>query len=201
MKRAGAEVIDLDTFATELGGAEMQVLLYESKTDLNAYLERRGGPVRSIQDLIAFNDKNRDREMPWFGQEILDMTEKKGPLTENAYVEALAKCRRICRDEGIDAVARKHKLDAIVAPTASPACLIDYAIGEYGEGGCSTPAAVAGYPHVTVPAGFVFGLPVGISFFGPAWTDAKLIRLAYAFEQLTQARRDPTFAQTVKFGA
>ena len=125
MKRVGAEVLDLDTFATELGGAEMQVLLYESKTDLNAYLERRGGPVRSIQDLIAFNDKNRDREMPWFGQEILDMTEKKGPLTENAYVEALAKCRRICRDEGIDAVARKHKLDAIVAPTASLACLIE----------------------------------------------------------------------------
>ena len=145
--------------------------------------------MKSLRDLIAFNEKHAREEMPWSGQELFEQAEKKGPLTENAYIEALAHCRRTTRDDGIDAIIQKHKLDAIVAPTGGPACLIDFVGGDYEIGsGCSTPAAVAGYPHVTVPAGFVHGLPVGISFFGTAWTESKLIRIAYAFEQATKGR-------------
>lgn len=195
LKRAGAEIIDPADLPThnQFNEAEFEVLLYEFKSDLNAYLESRGGPVRSLKDLIAFNEKHRREEMPYFEQEICESAEKKGPLTDNAYIEALARCRRLSREEGIDAVLRKHKLDAIVAPTNGPAWLIDWVNGDQDTGGCSSPAAIAGYPHVTVPAGFVQGLPVGLSFFGTAWTEAKLIRLAYAFEKAAGGWKPPRF--------
>lgn len=201
MKRQGAEIIDPADLPThgQFNDAEFDVLLYEFKAGLNAYLEsRNGSPVKSLAQLIEFNEKHRAEEMPWFGQEICEMAVKKGPLTENAYIEALAKCRRLTREEGIDAVIEKNKLDAIVAPTNGPACLIDLVNGDQDTGGCSSPAAIAGYPHVTVPAGFVHGLPIGISFFGTAWTEGKLIRLAYAFEQATKARQEPKFLPTVR---
>jgi amidase len=138
--------------------------------------------------------------MPIFGQEDFEGCEKKGPLTDKVYIDALAKCRQLSRNEGIDAVVAKFKVDAIVAPTNGPACLIDYVNGDYDVGGCSTPAAVAGYPHVTVPAGLVRGLPVGVSFFGPAWSEGTLLKLAYAYEQLTHARRGPLFLPTASQG-
>ncbi len=201
LKKAGAEIIDPADLPThnQFGEAEFEVLLYEFKADLNAYLESRGGPVRSLKDLIAFNEKQRREEMPYFEQEICESAEKKGPLTDNAYVEALARCRRLSREEGIDAVLRKHKLDAIVAPTNGPAWLIDWVNGDQDTGGCSSPAAIAGYPHVTVPAGFVQGLPVGLSFFGTAWTEAKLIKFAYAFEKATGGWKPPRFLGSAVF--
>jgi len=200
MKRLGAEIIDpVDLAAQGYADAENDVLLYEFKTDLNSYLERRGGghPVKSLSELIAFNEKHRDREMPWFGQELFLQAEGKGPLSDKAYLEALAKSRRLAREDGIDATMAKHKLDAIVAPTAGPAWLIDWVNGDHDTGGCSTPAAVAGYPHITVPAGFVHSLPIGISFFGKAWSEPKLFALAYSFEQATKARREPKLLATV----
>jgi amidase len=198
LKRLGAEIIDPADLPShnQFNEPEFEVLLYEFKTDLNAYLASRRGPIRSLKELIAFNEQHRREEMPYFDQEICESAEKKGPLTENAYIEALAHCRRLAREEGIDAVVQKHKLDAIVAPTNGPACLIDWINGDQNTGGCSTPAAIAGYPHVTVPAGFVQGLPVGLSFFGTAWSEGKLIRLAYAFEQATQALKAPQFLAT-----
>jgi amidase len=200
MKSQGAEIVDpadLPTYG-QFDDAEMDVLLYEFKANLNAYLAGRRGPVRSLAQLIEFNEKHRADEMKWFGQELCEMAEKKGPLTDDAYIEARAKCRRLTREEGIDGVLEKHKLDAIIAPTNGPACLTDLVNGDQGTGGCSSPAAVAGYPHVTVPAGFIHGLPVGMSFFGTAWTEGKLIRLAYAFEQATKARKEPEFLATVR---
>jgi len=201
MKKAGAEIIDPADLPSwgQIGGAEFEVLCCEFKDGLNAYLGKLGQhiKVRSLADAIAFNERNRDREMPFFGQEDFETCEKKGPLTDQAYVDALAKCRKLSRDEGIDAAVAKYKLDAIVTPTSGPAWLIDYVNGDADVGGCSSAAAVAGYPHITVPAGFVMGLPVGISFFGPAWSEPALLKLAYAFEQLTKARRVPAFLSTV----
>ncbi len=170
---------------------EMEVLLYEFKADLNAYL---GGldpdaRVHSLADVIAFNEGHKDRVMPHFGQEIMVMAEAKGPLTEEAYLTALAANRRQTRAEGIDAILEQHHLDALVAPSGGPAWLTDYINGDHYTGGNSTPAAVAGYPSITVPAGYVSGLPVGISFIGTAWRDAALVRYAYAFEQATNVRR------------
>ena len=139
--------------------------------------------------------------MPYFGQEIMTMAEKKGPLTDKAYLDALDKIHRLARAEGIDAVIAEHRVDAIVAPTAGPAWLTDWVTGDHDGGGCSSPAAVAGYPHITVPAGFIRGLPVGISFFGAAWSEPALLKLAYSFEQATKARGAPRFLPTVNYKA
>jgi amidase len=195
LKKAGAEVIDEAELPShgQIGDAEYTVLLYEFKDSLNRYLSRlpESFPARTLEQLIEFNEKHKDREMPWFGQEIFIEAQKKGPLTEPAYKEAREKCLRLARAEGIDAVMDQHKLDALVTLTTGPAWFIDWVNGDAGGGGCSQPAAVAGYPHVTVPAGFIRGLPVGLSFFGRAWSEPRLLELAYAYEQTTRARRDP----------
>ncbi|MCC7144719.1 MAG: amidase, partial [Candidatus Eisenbacteria bacterium] len=197
MRSAGAEIIDPCELPHlgEYDAAEYTVLLYEFKADLNAYLATRGGglPVRTLADLIAWNEREAARSMPYFGQEIFIAAEAKGPLTDQEYLDALALCRRLSRDEGIDALMNEHRLDALIAPTGSPAWTIDLVNGDHFTGGSSSPAAVAGYPNITVPAGEVFGLPIGVSFFGRAWSEPVLLRLAYAFEQLTQARKAPRF--------
>ena len=184
LKKAGAEVIDPADLAThgQMDAPEQQVLLYEFKDGINRYLTRLppSSPARTLEDLIAFNEKNRDREMPFFGQELFMQAQAKGPLTDAAYVKARADCVRLSRQEGIDALLAKYKLDAIVTLTSGPACLIDHINGDTDTGGCTTPAAVAGYPHITVPAGFYSGLPIGLSFFSAAWSEPTLIKLAYA---------------------
>ncbi len=203
IKRQGAEIVDPADLPShgQLKDSEFEVLLYEFKADLNAYLMTLGDSVgvRSLEDIIAFNERWRSKEMPYFEQEIMVMAQKKGPLTEKAYVDALAKNHQLSRVEGIDAVVEQHALDAIVAPTKGPAWLTDWICGDPNGGSCSSPAAVAGYPHITVPAGFIHGLPVGISFFGCAWSEPILFKLAYAFEQVTKARRRPRFLPTVDF--
>src|SRR5204862_8097485 len=176
----------------------LDVLRYEVKTDLNKYLVVLGVNVkpRTLADLIKFNEENRDREMPYFGQELFERAQKKGPLTDAAYKKALAKNHKMSRADGIDATLKKHKLDALIAPTGGPVWPTDLINGDHFTGGFSTASAVAGYPHITVPAGFVFGLPVGLSLFGGARTEATLIKFAYAFEQATKARRKPGFLPT-----
>jgi amidase len=200
MKRQGAELIDPVQVPKppELEEAEITVLRYEMKADMNAYLARLGphAPMRSLKDIIQFDQQHRRQELQWFGQEELVKSEAKGPLTDRAYVQALATCRRITRAEGIDLLMAEDRLDALVAPTSTPAHVTDWVLGDHGLGDSTTPAAVAGYPSVTVPAGQVHGLPVGISFFGLAWTEPKLLRIAFAFEQTTKARRPPQFLET-----
>ena len=174
------------------------MLLYEFKADLEAYFATRpDSKVKTLAELIAFNKANAAAEMPYFGQEILEMAEKKGPLTEKAYLDALAKNHDVTRTRGIDAVIDTEKLDALVTIANGPAWPIDLVNGDAYTGGASSPAAVAGYPSITVPAGNVHGLPVGLLFFGKAWSEPKLIALAYAFEQATKARRAPAFATSV----
>jgi amidase len=202
LKRLGAEVVDPADLPThgKFDGSEYQVLLYEFKADLNAYLGKlgAGSPVHSLKELIDFNEKHKGEEMPFFGQEIFIQAEAKGPLSDKAYRKALANSLRLSRKEGIDKVMDKFRLDALIAPTNGPAWTTDQVNGDHYAGGCSTPAAVAGYPHVTVPAGFVSGLPVGLSFFGRAFSEPSLIRLAYAFEQATKHRRPPEFFETLQ---
>jgi amidase len=200
LKRSGAVVVDPADLPThgQFDASEFEVLLYEFKADLNKYLASLppGDHPRTLKQLIEFNEKNRDREMPYFGQELFVRAEAKGPLTERAYRAALAKNHLLTRARGIDAVMTRHRLHALVAPTGGPAWTTDLVNGDHFSGGSSSPAAVAGYPNVTVPAGFVHGLPVGISFFGRAFDDARLIRLAYAFEQATKHRRPPRLLPT-----
>jgi amidase len=201
LQELGAELVekaDIKT-ASKMDKSELEVLYYDFKADLNAYLGQleQEARVHNLEELIAFNEANKERVMPFFGQERLLAAQKKGPLSQKNYLRAVAACRRLAREEGIDATLQKHNLQAIVAPTGQPAWFIDYVNGDCGDGGCSSPSAVAGYPHITVPAGQVYGLPVGISFFGTAYSEPVLIRLAYAFEQTRQARKAPDFLPTV----
>jgi amidase len=201
MKRLGATVIDPADIPTtgKFDDSEFEVLLYEFKADLNQYLMERGSQTtaRSLKELIDFNERNRDKEMPYFGQEIFIRAEAKGPLTDKEYREALAKNHRMSRAEGIDAVMNEHKLDAVVGPTGGPPWTTDLINGDHFSGASSTPAAVAGYPNINVPAGFIHGLPVGISFFGRAYSEPVLIKLAYAYEQATNLRQQPRFLNSI----
>jgi len=201
IKSQGAELIDPVELATrgEFRDAEFEVLLYEFKADLNSYLAELGdaASVATLADIIRFNEEHADLEMPFFGQEIFLAAEEKGDLSTPEYRDALEKCRRLSRQEGIDAVMDQHRLDAIVAPTGGPAWTTDLVNGDHFGGSSSAFAAVSGYPNITVPAGFIHGLPIGLSFFGRAWSEPTLLGLAFSFEQATRARRPPTFKPTL----
>jgi len=201
MKELGAVIVDPADIpnAGSYDDSELDVLLYEFKADLDKYLGALGpaAKVHSLREVIAFNEKNRDREMPFFGQELMIQAQARPPLTDKTYLATLAKNLRLSRTEGIDTVMEKLKLDALVAPTGTPAWTTDLVNGDHFVGASSTPAAVAGYPSLTVPAGYAFGLPVGMSFIGRAWSEPVLITLAYAFEQATKHRKPPTFRRTV----
>ena len=204
MKKLGAEVIDPVQIEShgKVDESEFKVLLYEFKAGLNEYLAslKHAARRKTLADIIAFNDANRDREMPYFGQDIFLQAQAKGPLTAKEYLDAMKICRQLSTVEGIDAVMDKHRLDALVAPTTDPAYPTDLVLGDhYTGGGATTLPAVAGYPHITVPAGCVFGLPFGVSFFGRAWSEPRLIAIAYAFEQATKHRVAPRFLPTVEF--
>lgn len=202
MKHLGAVIVDpADVkYFDKFSDSEMEVLHFEFKADLNAYLGELDPSVRvhSMGDVIRFNEENSDQVMPYFGQEHLTMALERGSLKSRKYKSALAKNLRLARKQGIDATMKKYKLDAIVVPSGGPAWVIDLANGDAinWDMESTSPAAVAGYPHITVPAGYVFGLPVGVSFFSTAWQEPTLIRLAYAFEQATQFRRQPRFLPT-----
>jgi len=202
MQKMGATLVDPVDLKkpSELEAAEIEVLRYEMKADMNGYLMALGpeARVKTLQGIIEFNQRHADQELRWFGQEELIKSQAKGPLTEQAYLDALATCRRLTRAEGIDSVMNTSNLDAIVAPTSTPAHVTDWVTGDHGLGDSTTLAAVAGYPSITVPAGFVCGLPVGISIFGRAWSEPKLLRIAFAFEQATKERRPPQFLPSVQ---
>jgi amidase len=201
VKKQGATLVDPADIETlgKFDASELSVLLYELKADMNAYLARLGpsAPQHTLKEIIEFNERNRQREMPYFGQDLFIKAEAKGPLTEKAYLDALDTNHQLARKEGIDATMDKYHLDAIVAPTGGPAWLTDLLNGDHVAGGSSNAAAVAGYPNINVTAGFISGLPVGISFFGRAWSEPTLIRLAYAFEQTTKARQAPKFLPSI----
>ncbi len=204
MKKQGATLVDPADIETlgKFDESELLVFMYELKADLNAYLARLGpgAPVHTLRDIIDFNDRNREKEMPYFGQDLFLKADAKGPLTEKAYIDALEKNHQLARTEGIDATMDKYNLDAIVGPTGGPAWLTDLVNGDHFAGGSSNAAAVAGYPNINVTAGFISGLPVGISFFGRAWSEPTLIRLAFAFEQTIRARQAPRFLSTIGRG-
>ncbi|HYF10979.1 MAG TPA: amidase [Actinomycetota bacterium] len=200
LRSLGAEIADPVEIphANALEAPELEVLLYEFKADLEAYLAHvPGAAARTMADLIAFNRRHATEEMPFFGQEIFEQAAEKGPLTERAYLEALATCARLSRGEGLDAAFKANGVEVVVAPTNSPAWLTDHVNGDHYVGGNSSPAAVAGYPSVPVPMGDVAGLPVGISFLGRAWRDAEIVAIAEVFERETRLRRTPTFAASV----
>jgi amidase len=196
LKRAGAEIVDpIDFAAPSYSDAELRVLLYELKADLPKYLAEfaPGAPVKTLADAIAFNKANRGREMGWFGQELFEKAEAYGGLDSKEYLDSLAECRKGAREDGIDRVMKANRLDALIAPTGGPAWLIDPVNGDHSGASFSSPAAVAGYPHLTVPAGFVRGLPIGLSFAGAAWSEARLLAYGHAFERATAHRRPPRF--------
>ena len=193
LKTLGATLVEVELNSSAYDAAEFEVMLYEFKAGLNAYLAKRGGAIRDLEALIAFNRKEAKRELPLFGQEIFELAQAKGPLTEEAYLKAQETCRKGSRAEGIDAAMDRDKLDALVAPTGIPAWLIDPVNGDSFGFSCSSLAAVAGCPHLTVPAGTVQGLPVALSFLGRAWSEGTLLKFGHAFEQAAKARREPRF--------
>ena len=201
LKKAGAEVIDPADLPThgQMDAPEMEVLLYEFKDGLNRYLARipHGSTARSLKELIVYNEQNRESEMPIFDQELFIQSEAKGPLSETKYKRARASCLHLARKNGIDAVISKYKLDALVTLTSGPAWYTDWIDGDRDTGGCTTPPAVAGYPHITVPAGFHYGLPIGLSFFGASFSEPTLFKLAYSWEQETKSRRKPAFVASL----
>src|SRR5688572_17928424 len=201
LRAQGAELVEVPELpnAAKLGPAELEVMLHEIKAGMASYLAEYapGAPVKNLADLIAFNQKHHEKVMPYFGQELFVQAQAKGGLDSPEYQKALATNRLLSREEGIDRVLKEHRLDALIAPTGQPAWLTDFIKGDASGGGFTQPAAVAGYPHVTVPAGMVKGLPVGLSFVGTAWSEARLLALAYSFEQAMGARRAPTYVKTV----
>jgi len=200
MKNKGAEIVEGVEFEhnRKWGSPSYQVLLYEFKADLNKYLEEHpSAQVKNMEEIIKFNKENADKEMPWFDQEIFELAQEKGDLKTEEYLEALKNSKLYAGKEGIDAVMKKHKLDAIIAQTNGPAWTIDWVNGDHFSGGSSSPAAISGYPNITVPMGFVEGLPIGISFFGKAWSEPKLVEIAYAFEQATKHRITPDFKKSL----
>ncbi|HEX3008306.1 MAG TPA: amidase family protein, partial [Bacteroidales bacterium] len=198
LESQGARIIDPANieFVKEASEAEFQVLLYEFKDGINKYLAATGdqNPIKSLDDVIKFNNDNIDPELRYFGQEILLQAQKKGPLTENTYLQALANTKKYSRESGIDSIMKRRSLDVIIAPTNGPAWVTDLINGDRYLGGSSTPAACAGYPAITVPAGFIEGLPVGVTFMGKAWSEPQLIKYAFSFEQATLHRKSPGFA-------
>ncbi|MDE0357647.1 MAG: amidase [Gammaproteobacteria bacterium] len=202
MRDAGAVIVDPANLPVANWRDELPliVLEYEFKTDLNAYLATLGpdAPVRTLAEIIEFNEQNAELEMPFFGQQRMIASQARGPLTDEVYLNAVRTIQRGNREDGIDALMNEHQLDAIVAPTRDLPWTTDHIKGDRLDGGSSAgPAAIAGYPDISVPMGFVSGLPAGVSFFGRAWSEPVLIRIAYAFEQATQHRRAPTFAPTL----
>jgi amidase len=207
LKHLGAVIVDpadvpnFDKFSK----TELDVLHYEFKADLNKYLKSVDGsvPVHSMEDVIKFNEENSYKVMTYFGQEHMLTAQEKKSLRDKKYRDALSKNLRLTRKEGIDATMRQHKLDALIVPSGGPSWLIDLVNGDSinWDMESTSPAAVAGYPHITVPAGYIFGLPVGISFFALAWQEPTLIKFAYAFEQATQFRRQPRYLPTANLNA
>ncbi len=201
MRGAGATVVEIPEVEgwRRMGGPSGRLMRYEFKEDLNAYLAGLGAdaPVKSLEEIITFNEAHAEQELPYFQQEIMHQAQALGPLSESGYQEALAEAMRLSRDEGIDLVMGEHRLDAIVAPTGSPAWTTDLINGDRYHMGSSSPAAISGYPNITVPMGFFSELPVNISIWGRAWTEPELLRIAFAYEQLTQHRRAPTFIPTL----
>ena len=204
MKENGAEIVDPTEIPStkELWDPEYEVLIYEFKADLNTYLAGLGpdAPVKSLKEVIAFNEDNREKTMPFFGQDIMLKSQKKGSLDEKEYAEALEKCKKLSQTEGLDPVLKEKNLDAVVAPSGGPAWLTDYVTGDHFSGGSSSLAAVSGYSSITVPAGDIHGLPVGISFISGPYQEPRLIEIAYAFEQASKIRRPPEFKPSVEFG-
>lgn len=205
MAAQGAILVDLPELPNEgkLDDSEFEVLLYEFKADIAAYLAEfaPASPLKTLADIVDYNTRHRDRVMPHFGQELMIRAAAKGGLDSQEYRDALAKGRKLARDEGIDKALGEHRLDALVAPSGSPAWLTDFIRGDFSGSGFTSAAAVAGYPHITVPAGFVHGLPCGVSFVGAAWSEPQLIAMAYAFEQASKARRAPTFRRSARISA
>jgi len=201
LKKLGAEIVEKAEFPEnrKWSAPSYEVLLYEFKADLNKYLsEHQKAPVKSMEEIINFNKLNADKEMPWFAQEIFEQAQAKGDLNSPEYLKALNESKRFAGKEGIDAVMEKHNLDAIIAQTNGPAWTIDWVNGDHFSGGSSSPAAISGYPNITVPMGFVHGLPIGISFFGRAWSEPVLLKIAYAYEQATKHRKAPDFKETLE---
>ena len=200
LRAKGAEIVEEVKFENrrKWESPSYQVLLYEFKADLNKYLqEHPKATPKNMAEIIEFNKKNADKEMPWFDQEIFEKAVEKGDLNSEEYLKALADSKKFSGKQGIDAVMKKHNLDAVIAQTNGPAWSIDWVNGDHFSGGSSSPAAISGYPNVTVPMGFVEGLPVGISFFGSAWSEPKLLKIAYAFEQMTKHRKAPEFKKSL----